>query len=82
MIIGQLFCATSSFVHYSIAICEFKLLQSRNTQIGAKFVFDLCDLGLWPLILTFYMDIAFVNGNNSSKLKKLERPRAEIPAAA
>ena len=28
---------------------------------------DLCDLDLWPLTLTFCMDITFVNGNNSWK---------------
>ena len=36
----HLFLATSSFVQHFIAICELKLeLQSRNTQIGTKFVF-------------------------------------------
>ena len=33
----------------------------------AKLGFDLCDLDLWPLTLTFCMDIPFVNGNNSWK---------------
>ena len=28
-----------------------------------KLGFDLCDLDLWPLTLTFCMDITFVNGN-------------------
>ena len=32
-----------------------------------KLGFDLCDLDLWPLTLTFCMDITFVNGNNSWK---------------
>ena len=33
--IGQLFYATSSFVHHFIIICEFKLeLQSGNAQFG------------------------------------------------
>ena len=59
---GHLFYATSSCVHDFIAICEFKLeLQSRNGQIG----FDFCDLDLWPLTLTFCMDITSAHGNNS-----------------
>ena len=28
---------------------------------------DLCDLDLWPLTLTFCMDVSFVTGNNSWK---------------
>ena len=31
----------------------------------AKLRSDLCDLDLWPLTLTFSMDIIFVHGNNS-----------------
>ena len=31
----------------------------------AKWGHDLCDLDLWPLTLTFCMDIMSVNGNNS-----------------
>ena len=45
--IGQLFCATSSFVHHFIAIGEFKLeLQSGNAQFGLKSMifFVPCDL--------------------------------------
>ena len=62
--IGHLFYAISSFVHHFVAIGQFKLeLRSRN----AKLRFDLCDLDLWPLILTFYMDINSVIGNNSWK---------------
>ena len=42
--IGQIFYATSSFVHNFIAICEFKLeLQSRNSLIG------FWPLWTWPL---------------------------------
>ena len=33
----------------------------------AKLGFDLCDLDLWSLTLTFCMDITTVIGNNSSK---------------
>ena len=33
----------------------------------AKLGYDLCDLDLWPVTLTFCMDITFVIGNNSWK---------------
>ena len=62
---GHLFYATSSFVHHSVAICEFKLeLWSRKSPKWGKIYFDLRDLDLWPLTLTFCMDITFINGNN------------------
>ena len=32
-----------------------------------KIYFDLCNLDLWPLTLTFCMDVTFINGNNSWK---------------
>ena len=32
-----------------------------------KLGFDLCELDLWPLTLTFCMDLTFVIGNNSRK---------------
>ena len=35
----------------------------------AKVGYDLCDLDLWPLTLTFCMDIASVIGNNSWKFR-------------
>ena len=46
-----------------------RLIQTRVTYSPktAKLGFDLCDLNLWPLTLTFCMDITFVNGNNSWK---------------
>ena len=34
----------------------------------AKWGHDFCDLDLWPLTLTFRMDIASVNGNNFHKI--------------
>ena len=47
--IGHLFYATSSFVHHSIAIDEFKLeLQSGNAQFGLK---STILLAVWPLNL-------------------------------
>ena len=65
--IGHLSYATSSFVHHFIAISEFKLELVRKRQIQVKICFDLCDLDLWPLTLTFCMDITSVHGNNSWK---------------
>ena len=59
--IGHLFYATLSFVHHFIAICEVKLLPLLPET--TKFGFDLYELGLWPLSLTFCMDITFVNGD-------------------
>ena len=48
--IGHLFCATSSFVHHFIAICELKLeLQSRNAQFGSK---STSFWAVWPWNLT------------------------------
>ena len=50
---GHLFYATSSFVHYFIAIHKFQLeLQSGNGYVGFW--------PLWPWPLTFYMDITSV----------------------
>ena len=37
----------------------------RKHPNWGKICFDLCDLDLWPLTLTFGMDITFVNVNNS-----------------
>ena len=33
----------------------------------AKLGCDLCDLDLWPLTLTFCMDVTLVRGDNSCK---------------
>ena len=33
----------------------------------AKLGYDLCDLDLWPMTLTFCMDITSVIGNNSDR---------------
>ena len=62
--IGHLFYAASSCVHDFIAICEFKLeLESWTARLGV----DLCDLDLWPMTLSFCMDITSDHGNNSWK---------------
>ena len=59
---GHLFYAALSFVHHFIIICEFKLeLQPETAKLG----FDLRDLDLWLLTLTFCMDLTSVIGNNS-----------------
>ena len=60
--IGHLFYAASSCVHDFIAICEFKL-DPETAKLGV----DLCDPDLWPLTLTFCMDITFVHCNNAWK---------------
>ena len=68
--IGSLFYATSSYVHHFIAICEFKLeLWSGKIANWGSICIDLCHLDLWPLTLTFCMDITFVNGNNCQKFE-------------
>ena len=51
---GHPFYAPSSFVHYFVAISEFKLeLVSRNAQFGSKLVifFVSCDLEIWWMTL-------------------------------
>ena len=69
---GHPFYAPSSFVHYFVAICEFKLeLLSRNAQFGSKlfFFFVSCDLEIWwmtlknnraPLLCHFYLCASLV----------------------
>ena len=51
--IGHLFCATSSFVHYFVAISDFKLeIQSGNANLGQNRRFlELCDLAIWCMTL-------------------------------
>ena len=62
--IGHLSYATSSYMYHFIIICEFKLeLQSGNENLGR----DLCDLDLWPLTMTFCMDLTLVQCDNSWK---------------
>ena len=61
---GHLFHASSSFVQNFIAICEFKMSYSPETN---KLGFDLCDLDIWPMTGTFCMDITSVNGDSSWK---------------
>ena len=51
--IRHLFYATSSFMHHSVAIDEFKLeLQSGNAQFGSKStILEPCDLEIWWMTL-------------------------------
>ena len=42
---------------------------ARKRPNWCKICFDLCDLDLWLLTLTFCMDITSVNGNNSCKCR-------------
>ena len=66
-IIGQLFYVTSSFVHYFIAICEFKLeLQSGNTQFWSKSLFFWA---VWPWNLK--VDLEKQLGTSSMLLQTL-----------
>ena len=52
--IGHLFYATSSFVHYFVAIGEFKLeLQSGNAQFESKWTIFLAT---WPCNLTYDLE--------------------------
>ena len=51
--IGYLFYATSSFVHYFIAIGDFKLeIQAGNAQFGSNLtILEPCDLVIWRMTL-------------------------------
>ena len=51
--IGHIFCASSSFVHHFIEVCEFKLeVQSGNTQFWSKSaIFAPCDLETWRMTM-------------------------------
>ena len=55
-------------MHHFIIICEFKLELSYSPET-VKFGYDLCDFDLWPLTLTFCMDITLVIGNISWKFQ-------------
>ena len=58
-------------MYHFIIICEFKLeLQSGNGKLGC----DLCDLDLWPLTLTFCMDLTLVLNLRDWKLRPAYGP--------
>ena len=57
--------------HQALCIISSPYVNS-NWSYGretAKWGQDLCDLDLWPLTLTFCMDITSVNGSNSWKFQ-------------
>ena len=61
--------STSPKQHQALCIISSSFVNS-NLSYGpekVKLGCDLCDLDLWPLTLTFCMDITFVIGNNSRK---------------
>ena len=64
---------TSSILHNAICTISsphVNLNWSYSSEM-AKWVHDLCDLDLWPLTLTFCMDLTSVNGNKSWKLRMI-----------
>ena len=62
---------TSSKQHQALCIISSPYVNSYWSYgpETTKWGHDLCDLDLWPLTLTFCMDITFVNGNNSWKFQ-------------
>ena len=60
---------TSSKQHQAICIISSSYVNSNwgYSLETVKLGCDLCDLDLWPMTLTFCMDIIFVIGNNSWK---------------
>ena len=60
---------TSSKQHQAICIISSSYLNSNwsYSPETAKLGCDLCDLDLWPLTLTFCMDLTLVIGNTSWK---------------
>ena len=57
---------TSSKQHQALCIISSSYVNSNwiYSPETAKLGYDLCDLDLWPLTLTFCMDVTFVIGNN------------------
>ena len=60
---------TSSKQHQAICIISASYVNSNwsYSPETVKLGCDLCDLDLWPLTLTFCMDLTLVIGNNSRK---------------
>ena len=60
---------TSPKQHQAVCIISSQYVNSNWSygQEKAKWGHDLCDLDVWPLTLTFCMDVTFVIGNNSWK---------------
>ena len=57
----------SPMPHHALYIISLPYVKSNWSCCSetAKLGFDLCDLDLWYLTLTFWMDISSVDGNNS-----------------
>ena len=62
---------TSSKQHQALCIIPSSYVNSNwsYSPETAKLGPDLCDLDLWPLTLTFCMNITSVIGNNSWKFR-------------
>ena len=58
---------TSPKQHQALCIISSSYVNSNWSYSleTAKLGYDICDLGLWPMALTFCMDITFVINNNS-----------------
>ena len=61
----------SSKQHQALCIISSSHVNSNwsYSPETVKLGVDLCDLDLWPLTLTFCMDVTFVIGNNSWKFR-------------
>ena len=60
---------TSAMLLQAVCMISLPYVNSNwNYSPGtAKLGFDVCDIDLWPLTMTFCMDITSVNNNNSWK---------------
>ena len=57
--------------HLTLCIISSSYVNSNSSCSPEKdkLGYDICDLDLWPMTLTFCMDITFVIGNNSWKFR-------------
>ena len=75
---GHHFYALQNFVHHLIAIwIETSVMARKRSDLG-RIGFDLCDLELVHLMLTFCMDITFVGDNYFWKFHD-DTMRATLP---
>ena len=56
-------------MHHFIIICKFELETVKLGPETVKLGRDLCDLDLWPLTLTFCVDLTLDIGDNSWKFQ-------------
>ena len=59
----------SNIKHFCIISSSYVNSNWSYSQETVKLGYDLCDLDLWPMTLTFCMDITSVIGNNSWKFR-------------